>query len=669
MKKRMLGVFFGFMLLFTAICSFNTANAATADSVAYTVHGQDYGWQKQVTNGTLAGFTGKNKRLEAMKLNVTGDGGITYQLHGQDYGWQSWKKDGELGGSVGSGKRVEALKIQLTGNLKNQYDVYYRVHGQDYGWQNWKRNGELAGTTGQKKKIEAIEVRLVAKSPQVYYSAHGQDYGWQSQVADSITAGTTGKNKRVESLKINVVGDGGITYQVHGQDYGWQAWKSDGALAGTSGQKKRIEAIKIDLTGNLKQTHDIYYRVHGQDYGWQGWKKNAELAGTSGQKKKLEAIEIKLVKKETIPVTEIDMSVTKANLFVGEKTTAPAFVYPRNATDKSITYSSSNPAIATIDQLGNIIAVGVGSTKITATSHNGIKKSETVTVSAKSTVTFHYKDTDNNVLQTMTSDTQAVGTTKTYNAPSIKGYTAQEPVSQTIIFTDNDQQVTFIYKKNEVVMHTLTINYVYNNNTMIRLPEIIEIPEGETYTAIAPEFDECTLKGDTSQTIANMDADQSITFTYQMTLKTAGEQNIEVVLASLINQYRLENGKAEMAHDALYQLGNRARARELSTSFTPLRPDGRSFKTVIQETGIDMANHNPTVQAIGNMTDVGKPVASGHAEDMAKEILDFWKNDPTNNAALLAEELNEFSVGVYLLPTNDLGAHSMYFVFIGGVGE
>lgn len=116
-------------------------------------------------------------------------------------------------------------------------------------------------------------------------------------------------------------------------------------------------------------------------------------------------------------------------------------------------------------------------------------------MSAKSTITFNYKDTDDNVLQTTTSDTQAIGTTKTYNAPSIKGYTAQEPSSQTITFTENDQQATFIYKKNEVVMHTLTINYVYNNNTMIRLPEIIEIPEGETYTAIAPEFDECTLKG------------------------------------------------------------------------------------------------------------------------------------------------------------------------------
>lgn len=227
---------------------------------------------------------------------------------------------------------------------------------------------------GQKKKVEAIEIRLVAKTPQVYYSAHGQDYGWQSQVGDGITAGTTGKNKRVEALKINTTGDGGISYQVHGQDYGWQTWKSDGALGGTSGQKKRVEAIKIELTGNLKQTHDVYYRVHGQDYGWQGWKKNAELAGSIGQKKKLEAIEIKLVEKETIPVTEIDMSVTKANLIVGEKTTAPAFVYPRNATDKSITYSSSNPAIATIDQLGNITAVGVGSTTITATSHNGIKK-------------------------------------------------------------------------------------------------------------------------------------------------------------------------------------------------------------------------------------------------------------------------------------------------------
>lgn len=152
MKKKMLGIFFGFVMIVSTVCSIDTVSATPIDNVTYTVHGQDYGWQKQVSNGTMAGSTGKNKRLEAMKLNVTGDGGITYQLHGQDYGWQSWKKDGELGGSTGTGKRVEALKIQLTGNLKNKYDIYYRVHGQDYGWQEWKRNGELAGTTGKKKR-------------------------------------------------------------------------------------------------------------------------------------------------------------------------------------------------------------------------------------------------------------------------------------------------------------------------------------------------------------------------------------------------------------------------------------------------------------------------------------------------------------------------------------
>ncbi|MFD1902650.1 hypothetical protein GQR36_26140 [Enterococcus termitis] len=109
---------------------------AKSPQVYYSVHGQDYGWQSQVADGITAGTIGKNKRMEALKINVVGGGGITYQLHGQDYGWQTWRSDGALGGTLGNKKQVEAIKIDLTGNLKQTHDIYYRVHGQDYGWQS-----------------------------------------------------------------------------------------------------------------------------------------------------------------------------------------------------------------------------------------------------------------------------------------------------------------------------------------------------------------------------------------------------------------------------------------------------------------------------------------------------------------------------------------------------
>ena len=66
-------------------------------------------------------------------------------------------------GISGEAKRLEAIKIQLTGVDKDKYDVYYRVHAQSYGWLGWAKNGAPAGTAGYAKRLEGIEIKLVPK--------------------------------------------------------------------------------------------------------------------------------------------------------------------------------------------------------------------------------------------------------------------------------------------------------------------------------------------------------------------------------------------------------------------------------------------------------------------------------------------------------------------------
>ena len=68
------------------------------------------------------------------------------------------------------------------------------------------------------------------------------------------------------------------------------------------------------------------------------------------------------------------------DLEVGEKLTLEAEVYPENANDKSVTWSSSDSSVATVVD-GIVVAVGEGSCEITATTHNGISESCTVDVS------------------------------------------------------------------------------------------------------------------------------------------------------------------------------------------------------------------------------------------------------------------------------------------------
>lgn len=58
-------------------------------------------------------------------------------------------------------------------------------------------------------------------------------------------------------------------------------------------------------------------------------------------------------------------------LYKGQTYTLAARITPSDATDKSVTWSSSNPSVATVDNTGKITAVELGSATVTATAANG----------------------------------------------------------------------------------------------------------------------------------------------------------------------------------------------------------------------------------------------------------------------------------------------------------
>lgn len=298
-------------------------------TVSYKTHVQTYSWQDWVTNGTTSGTVGQAKRLEGIRITVSGNSnlGISYKTHVQTYGWQNYVSDGVVSGTEGEAKRLEAISIKLTGSDADQYDVYYRVHAQTYGWLGWAKNGQYAGTSGQAKRLEGIQIMVLPKGEKpssgsigysyielgksaknssdagmVNYMTHVQTYGNQSYVYDGSVSGTSGEAKRLEGIRISVNNaltgvSGGITYRTHVQTYGWLDWTSNGIFNGTSGEGKRLEAIEIKLTGDMANQYDVYYRVHSQTYGWLGWTKNGQRAGTEGLSKRLEGIQIVLLPK------------------------------------------------------------------------------------------------------------------------------------------------------------------------------------------------------------------------------------------------------------------------------------------------------------------------------------------------------------------------------------
>lgn len=85
------------------------------------------------------------------------------------------------------------------------------------------------------------------------------------------------------------------------------------------------------------------------------------------------------------PVTRISLS-KKATMYTGKKLTLKAKVNPANASNKALTWKSSNAKVAKVSSKGIVTGVKAGTVKITATAKDGSRKSATCTVTVRQSV-------------------------------------------------------------------------------------------------------------------------------------------------------------------------------------------------------------------------------------------------------------------------------------------
>ena len=89
------------------------------------------------------------------------------------------------------------------------------------------------------------------------------------------------------------------------------------------------------------------------------------------------------VKVTPVSVTGVSLNKTSLSLFVNDSETLIATVSPSNATNKSVTWSSSNYSVANVNSAGQVSAVAAGSAVITVTTSDGAYKATcSVTVKA-----------------------------------------------------------------------------------------------------------------------------------------------------------------------------------------------------------------------------------------------------------------------------------------------
>lgn len=103
----------------------------------------------------------------------------------------------------------------------------------------------------------------------------------------------------------------------------------------------------------------------------------------SGNTIKVYGFKIWLKPSGPVSVTGVTLNKTTTSIEAGQMEQLTATVQPSNADNKAVSWSTSNPEIATVDQEGNVSAVAPGNTTITVTTADGNKTATcNVTVTA-----------------------------------------------------------------------------------------------------------------------------------------------------------------------------------------------------------------------------------------------------------------------------------------------
>lgn len=186
----------------------------------------------------------------------------------------------------------------------------------------------------------------------------------------------------------------------------------------------------------------------------------------------------------TVSVTGVNMSVTTLALEVGQNSTISVTVNPSNATNKSVTWSSNNTGVATVDSNGKVVAVSTGTAVITVNA-SGKTATCTVTVSAK-------KVAVTGVSLNQTSKLLDVGAT--FNL--VATVNPNDATNKAVTWTSSDASIASVNTTGVVTAKkagtaTITVKTADGNKTAICT---VTISDKYTYTVTDYELNDTMVK-------------------------------------------------------------------------------------------------------------------------------------------------------------------------------
>lgn len=165
------------------------------------------------------------------------------------------------------------------------------------------------------------------------------------------------------------------------------------------------------------------------------------------------------VNARTVPVATITLSATNIELGIGGTRGLSATISPSNETNKAVTWSSSNAAVATVNANGVITAIAEGTAIITATATDGSGVSASCTVTVKPALVSSIRLSATNVTLDVDDSYQLTATVK----PSNVG-------NKNVTWSSSDANIATVDRNGVVTAHksgTVTITATANDGSGI----------------------------------------------------------------------------------------------------------------------------------------------------------------------------------------------------------
>jgi uncharacterized protein YjdB len=178
--------------------------------------------------------------------------------------------------------------------------------------------------------------------------------------------------------------------------------------------------------------------------------------------------EVKNENNDIVAVTGVSVNPTSGSLTIDETVTLKATVTPDNATDKTVTWASSAPGVASVDA-GNGVVTGeaAGTAVITVTTKDGNKTaSATVTVTAEPAATITIGDKTwygGGFLAQVITDYHSLGILITETASALESYNLlytdksklEYPIFEISINGYEGATGTFAYEDNNYILYSV----------------------------------------------------------------------------------------------------------------------------------------------------------------------------------------------------------------------